>query len=317
MKLRRTDDQLQVHDIRQAPYLRDFVPQYLEDVKTRKRPETYRKEVHVLNRWVSALGGRRLNAIRKADILDFRASRLKEGTNPRTANIDVIVLRQLLKYAFDQDRIGSLPTVGLSPLKAVARKREFVPPADIDRLISCALTASKNGRQVADYLMLLRYSGGREKEVLRLRWKDVDFDRNQLVIGADGLSKNHEARIVDLNGSLRDHLADMNGRRAPDSQWLFPSPQRGEKDEHAKTFRESLRLARKAAGMPSFGFHDLRHAFCSAAVMAGIDFMTVARWLGHKDGGMLIGKVYGHIADDHRKRQAAKLDFTTKEPPTA
>ena len=43
--------------------------------------------------------------------------------------------------------------------------------------------------------------------------------------------------------------------------------------------------------------------------MSGIDFMTIARWLGHKDGGILIGKVYGHLADDHRKAQAARMNF--------
>jgi len=41
--------------------------------------------------------------------------------------------------------------------------------------------------------------------------------------------------------------------------------------------------------------------------MAGIDFMTIAAWLGHKDGGILIGKVYGHLLDEHRQKMAAKL----------
>lgn len=43
--------------------------------------------------------------------------------------------------------------------------------------------------------------------------------------------------------------------------------------------------------------------------VAGIDFMTIARWVGHRDGGFLIGKVYGHLADEHRKRMADKLTF--------
>jgi hypothetical protein len=41
--------------------------------------------------------------------------------------------------------------------------------------------------------------------------------------------------------------------------------------------------------------------------MAGVDFMTIAEWLGHKDGGILIGKVYGHLLDEHRQRMAAKV----------
>jgi hypothetical protein len=40
--------------------------------------------------------------------------------------------------------------------------------------------------------------------------------------------------------------------------------------------------------------------------MAGLDFMTIAAWLGHKDGGILVGKVYGHLLDEHRQK-AAKL----------
>jgi hypothetical protein len=41
--------------------------------------------------------------------------------------------------------------------------------------------------------------------------------------------------------------------------------------------------------------------------MAGIDFMTIAAWLRHKDGGILIGKVCGYLLDQHRQEIAAKL----------
>ena len=41
--------------------------------------------------------------------------------------------------------------------------------------------------------------------------------------------------------------------------------------------------------------------------MAGIDFMTIAGWLGHQDGGILVAKVYGHLNDAHQRTAAAKL----------
>src|SRR5204863_10019246 len=113
--------------------------------------------------------------------------------------------------------------------------------------------------------------------------------------------------VVDFNPQLESLLREMYQRRAPDSRWLFPSPQRGERDIHAKTLRESFKLVRQKAELPNVGFHDLRHLFCSFSVMAGIDFMTIASWLGHKDGGILIGKVYGHLLDEHRQKMAAKL----------
>src|SRR5439155_9496998 len=110
---------------------------------------------------------------------------------------------------------------------------------------------------------------------------------------------------------LHDLLARMATRKAPDSVWLFPSPQRGERDAPARTFRESLLMARGAAGLPDFGFHDLRRFFASRAVMSGIDFLTVSRWLGHRDGGILLGKRYAHLANEHRKAQAERLKFAS------
>jgi hypothetical protein len=37
--------------------------------------------------------------------------------------------------------------------------------------------------------------------------------------------------------------------------------------------------------------------------------MTIAAWVGHRDGGILIGKVYGHLANEHRKAMADRVNF--------
>ena len=75
------------------------------------------------------------------------------------------------------------------------------------------------------------------------------------------------------------------------------------------SFRESLELARSHAKLRNIGFHDMRHLFCSFCVMSGVDYMTIAKWVGHKDGGILIGKVYGHLADDHTKAAGQMVNF--------
>ena len=68
-------------------------------------------------------------------------------------------------------------------------------------------------------------------------------------------------------------------------------------------------MVKERAKMPSFGFHDCRRHFVSMAVMSGVDFMTIAAWAGHKDGGVLIGKVYGHLANEHRQAMAERVNF--------
>jgi len=55
--------------------------------------------------------------------------------------------------------------------------------------------------------------------------------------------------------------------------------------------------------------HDLRDAFATAAIEAGVDIPTVAAWLGHADGGALLMKVYAHHRRAHSVSQAAKVVF--------
>lgn len=306
----RSEDRLPA--VKQAPKFDDYVGQYLafyETVRHAKRERTLATERIHLKQWVEHLGSTRLNRITRPMIHRFIEKRQAQGVTGRTINLAVIVLRNVLNRAVDEGWLKSLPTENLRPLKWSPRKKRLFRQEEIDRICQAALETSKNGVQVADYIRLMAYCGSRMTETLRLKWSDVDWDIKQLTIGADGQSKNRKARVVDFNAKLEDHLRAMWQRRAPDSEWLFPSPQRGKVDRAARTFRETLLSARKRAGVNDFGFHDCRHFFISYCVMSGIDYMTIARWVGHQDGGILIGQVYGHLSNEHAKRQAGRIQF--------
>jgi integrase len=55
--------------------------------------------------------------------------------------------------------------------------------------------------------------------------------------------------------------------------------------------------------------HDLRHLFATICIESGLDIPTVSRWLGHKDGGALAMKTYGHFRAEHSAAQALKVSF--------
>jgi integrase len=216
-----------------------------------------------------------------------------------------------MKRAVDDGWLTVLPTLNLRPLKWTPIKHNLLAVDDINCLCEVAVKDQvfKNGREFADYVKLMAACGARRNETLRLKWADVDWERKQLTIGSDGMTKNGKPRVVDFNAELEKQLKDMASRRAPDTQWLFPSPQRGQKDKPAKSYVETMRLVRAAAGIRQFGFHDLRHYFVSYCVMSGIDYLTIAKWVGHQDGGVLIGKIYGHLSNEHAQRQAQRVSF--------
>jgi integrase len=43
---------------------------------------------------------------------------------------------------------------------------------------------------------------------------------------------------------------------------------------------------------------------------AGIDVPTISRIMGHRDGGALAMKVYGHLRDEHAQQAMQKVSFS-------
>ena len=66
-------------------------------------------------------------------------------------------------------------------------------------------------------------------------------------------------------------------------------------------------------GIPYLRHHDLRHYFATKAVQSGVDMPTIAKWLGHADGGVLAMKVYSNVMNEHSINQSAKLKFGTTD----
>jgi integrase len=323
LQTQRADDTLPT--LERTPRFADYAKHYMDYIASgqgAKKPGTVEKERTILGRWTHTIGQLRLDQIKRVHVNRFIEKRLKENLSARTINLDVIGFRVLMKRALSDGLIQRLPTEGLRPLKTSTPSRPLFTTSELDKLCAASFEqnedgepVTKNAQELVDYLKVLAYSGTRRNEALGLKWSDVDFDNGQLHVrrqvthrGIESL-KNAEERTVDFNAKLAKHLDHMKVRNRNASVWVFPSPQRGDKDIPAKSFHESFKLAKAKAGLPGVRLHDLRHHFISMCVMSGIDFMTIAAWVGHKDGGILIGKVYGHLSAEHRKAMAERVNF--------
>jgi integrase len=284
-----------------------------------KKLSTVRKEELILARWLAHIGDLPLDRIERPHVTAYLQTILEDGRTRRTRNVHLSIFRNLLRFFSDKGLLveRSLPTAGVKLLRHRTPHRDFLTTEQVQRLILQAEHAGSNGAMLADLLKLLAYCGAREMEALRLRWRDVDFETQRLHIGRDGQTKNREPRTVDFSPDLAAHLRDMHTRKAPDSPWLFPSPKRADRDvhDHWQNPHKVWYQCRRLAGLPHVQLHDLRHHFASRCVMLGIDYMTTARWLGHLDGGILVGKTYGHLADEHKREMAARLFFSPRVIP--
>src|SRR5262249_16267623 len=102
----------------------------------------------------------------------------------------------------------------------------------------------------------------------------------------------------------------------PDARTLFQRlrAERTHEGLDRKVFRvceclTTLDVAAKKVDADHITHHDLRHLFATRCIESGVDIPTGYRWLGHKDGGALLMKTYGHLRREHSQAQAAKVSF--------
>jgi integrase len=103
----------------------------------------------------------------------------------------------------------------------------------------------------------------------------------------------------------------------PDMEIFLEDPRKRRNDEPSESLvmrvrecQKSMNRAAAAVGMARITHHDLRQLFATKCTEAGVDIPTVSRWIGHKDGGALAMRTYGHLRDQHSTEIAARVTFT-------
>jgi len=278
-----------------------------------KSKSSMNNERSFLQEWEGYFGSdMRLDKITEPAIREH-LTRLRNKTSKRTRqvlsahsrNLRLYALRSMLRMAYNDRRIPRFPFTGIKKEKHIPQKKDIPVVADIEKYVDTAIVeCPKSGKQFADYLHLLMYSGARETEALSLQWKDVDFEKRQVRFHRN--TKFGKERWLDFSPKLEALLKEMETRRDKSTDWLFPSPRPNKQGGRITNFRRTLEKVREKVGV-YLSDHYLRHYFASQAVMAEVDRIVLANWLGHEDGGKLIAKVYGHLSNKYEQDQAKKL----------
>lgn len=305
---------------RGAPRLLDQVRDRMRRLHMAARSE--QAYVGWIRRFILANGKRHPRDLGAADIERFLTGLAVRGrVSASTQNQALSALLFLYKQVLG---------VELPWLDGMERaKRPQRVPTVLTRAETSALLGELRG---VSWLMgsLLYGTGMRLMECVRLRVKDMDFERHEITVRQGKGAKDRRTMLpLSLVEPLRAQLAEVRrvherdlaagfGRvwlpdaldrkfRAAAGDWgwqyVFPAsarsvdPRDGVERRHHRdesTLQRAVKLARDRAGIAKPATcHTLRHSFATHLLEAGQDIRTIQELLGHKD--VATTQIYTHV----------------------
>jgi integrase len=235
------------------------------------------------------------------------AAKFGTDSSPTAFNHTVGILRALLEIGVEVGARYDNPAKSIK--RASERPKHLVlpEPEQFERFVAEIENGGSGFSQpCADLVRFLAYGGFRKSEAANITWADCDFEKGEILVRGDVETgtKNWTVRRVPM---IPDMAALLRGIRAE-----RPDAQPSEPVMKVRECQKAMDRAAKAVGMARITHHDLRHLFATRCIESGVDIPTVARWLGHKDGGALAMRVYGHLRDHHSVSMAQRVTFRAK-----
>jgi integrase len=223
-------------------------------------------------------------------------------------NQTIGLLRNIFKIAIEAGARYDNPATAAKRVKPHTKKQIHLPePQQFEKLVETIRTSGSGfSKSSAELVQFLAYGGFRKSEAQFVTWNDCDFVREKITVRGSpetGLKSRRvgEYRVVPMISEMRQLLKKIKDDKTPAPNTPV-----------MRVFecKKSITTACSKLGIPRFTHHDLRHLFATRCIESGVDIPTVSRWLGHKDGGALAMKVYGHLRDDHSTNMAQKVVYT-------
>jgi site-specific recombinase XerD len=281
--------------------LNDFLAkQYLPYVQSYKR--SWKSDVSMINTHIAPnLGQLVMCKVSAFDITNFIETMKHKNLAPGTINRALVLLRYAYKLAqrWQEPGVNLNAWLSIKQLKVDNRIERYLTPEQSANLLH-QVKDSLNP-QLVFIVAFLIYTGARKREVLEVKWSDINFDQSSWKISKN---KSNKVRHIPLSEGALETLSAVRekwtcqhwGVRVDPDDFIFANPSTG---KPYSSFFYSWDTARTKAGMPELRVHDLRHSFASFLVNAGRSIYEVQELLGHAD--IKTTSRYAHLSRESLK----------------
>lgn len=258
----------------------DPMKKLAQEMKLRKLSQkTIKSYTHYITRCLT-MANKSPRALTTTDIRDYLEYTADQGASASTLNTIYSALKFYFETILKRKFFATIPRAKTpKTLPTVLSKNE------VHNMISA--TSNPKHRCI---LSLLYGTGMRVGEIVRLKIRDIDFDRDIIHIVQ---SKGAKDRIVTLPQTLKLTLLKQKQLKQP-GDFLFTNYKN--KRLTTTTIQKIIKQVAKRANIAKIVTpHTFRHSFATHLLESGVDIRYIQKLLGH--ARLETTQIYTHVAD--------------------
>lgn len=238
-----------------------------------------------------------IGRMQKDVVRKYRAHRhAQKQVSDTTINRDLECLRHLLYWAVDEGYLAA------NPLSRMPLVRERRIPRRVMSVAEEGLLLEAAAPHLRAIIIAALDTGMRRGELLCQRWEHVDLGRGLLSV-TRSKTAGGEGREIPLTRRLQAQLAAS----AQSNGLLFTF-----KDQPIRIVKTAWKAAIRRAGICYYRFHDLRHAFNTRLMEAGVMQEVRKALMGHSSGEDT-NSIYTHIELPVKREAIRKLEIWVEQ----
>ena len=237
-----------------------------------------------------------------------------------------LILKQVFDYAVLEEYISVNPTavVKMPGRDVPVREKKFLTLGEANVVLRAF-----EGHPLQAMIYVTLYYGLRRSEVLGLRWRAVDFERNTITINhtvvtsktgllaKDQVKTASSYREYQLIEDVRTVLLKLRAQQRENKMLFGCEYEENDyifKWENGKQFRpdtvtRTVERHLRSKGIPEITYHTLRHSTASILYDMGWDIMDIKHWLRHSSIDVT-ADIYTHISNSRKANLSKKLAGT-------
>lgn len=302
----------------------EFYRSYWEpDYRGRVRESTFYARCSIARKHFGAFDRLRLRDITPPMVKRWQNG-LLEGHAPSYARLVFGHFAMVLDMAVQLGLLQRNPARQVGNIPKRHREVDFWTRDEFERVIATFDTSEYYGLYGFTCLWLLYMTGLRLGEAQALRWSAIDFGEGVLSVDCSMYYRNVREwkltspktnagkRAIALDALTLEYLERWRGVQRRNVVTDFVLSWNG--DPFARdTIGRIIDRHAPMAGVHRIRPHGLRHSHVALLIALGVNVLSIANRLGHRDVSLTLN-VYGHLMHDARREVALRLDDAFSAP---